>query len=813
MKTVRILFHLALLGLCGGIVTCGGIYLYLSPQLPAVEQLREIKLQTPMRVYTREGDLIGQFGEQKRNPLPYDQIPQQFVQALLAAEDDGFFRHVGIDFAGLLRAASELVLTGEKGSGGSTLTMQVARNYFLTLERTFTRKFKEILLSLEIERSLSKEEIFELYFNRIFLGHRAYGFEAAAQVYYGAHIAELGLAQYAMLAGLPKAPSSYNPISNPQRAKVRRDWILGRMVSLQYITPEEYQQALQQPVTATHHGAKLAFDAPYAAEIARKEMIDRYGLAAYSDGFHVYTTISSELQRTANTAVINGLITYDQRHGYRGPEQQLPPQPATDMKPLWQNSLKETAAIAGFVPAIITSLEAQSIRILLADGTETMLPWEHGPAEARPYRSENAVGSAPTSATELWSVGDLIRVEVREEGLFLAQIPEAQAALVALRPDDGAILSVVGGLGFAKSKFNRATQATRQPGSNFKPFIYAAALEHGFTAASIINDAPVVFEDAVLEDTWRPENDGGRFYGPTRLRWALTKSRNLVSIRLLQQLGIRKAIDYASRFGFDPDALAADLSLALGTQAITPMQLVTAYAAIANGGYRIEPYLIERIEDYRREEIFRAAPVTVCRECERLADEPAGEAEGGLEEISMEDILADPQPQLPVAPRIMDARVAFILDSILKDVITQGTARRARVLGRADIGGKTGTTNGPVDAWFSGYNPDVVATTWLGFDQNLLLGKREFGGSAALPIWIDYMRVALRDSRDRPREIPQGIVNVRIDPETGLLARPGQAQAIFEFFRVEQVPTRSAPDEASDSGYRIKSENLQEQLF
>ncbi|WP_279243774.1 penicillin-binding protein 1A [Candidatus Litorirhabdus singularis] len=766
-----------------------------------------------MRVYTREGDLIGQFGEQKRNPLPYDRIPPQFVQALLAAEDDGFFRHVGIDFAGLLRAASELVLTGEKGSGGSTLTMQVARNYFLTLERTFTRKFKEILLSLEIERSLSKEEIFELYFNRIFLGHRSYGFEAAAQVYYGSHIGELDLAQYAMLAGLPKAPSSYNPISNPQRAKVRRDWILGRMAALGYITPEEYQQALQQPVSATHHGAKLAFNAPYAAEMARKEMLDRFGLAAYNDGFHVYTTISSELQLTANTAIVNGLVTYDQRHGYRGPEQQLPPRPDTNMLQLWQTRLQETAVIAGFVPAIVTNLEEQSIGILLTDGTETLLPWEHGPAEARPYRSENARGSAPTIAADIWAVGDLIRVEIREQGLFLAQIPEAQAALVALRPDDGAVLSVVGGLGFGKSKFNRATQATRQPGSNFKPFIYAAALENGFTAASIINDAPVVFEDAVLEDTWRPENDGGRFYGPTRLRWALTKSRNLVSIRLLQQLGIRKAINYSSRFGFDPDALAADLSLALGTQAITPMQLVAAYAAIANGGYRVEPYLIERIEDYRRDEIFRATPLTVCRDCEQTGDENAVTAEEGLEEVSMEDILAAEARQLPAAPRIMDARVAFILDSILKDVVTKGTARRARVLERTDIGGKTGTTNGPVDAWFSGYNPDVVATTWLGFDQNLLLGKREFGGSAALPIWIDYMRVALRDSRDLPREIPPGIVNVRIDPETGLLAKPGQAKAMFEFFRVEQVPTRSAPNQANEAGYKIQSENLQEQLF
>ncbi len=789
MKTSRIVLRLLLLASFGVLMLCSGIYLHLSPNLPSVEVLKDVKLQTPMRVYTKEGDLIGQFGEKKRNPLPYDEIPPQFVQALLAAEDDGFFRHVGIDFMGLLRAVSELVLTGEKGSGGSTLTMQVARNYFLTLERTFTRKFKEILLSLEIERVLNKEEIFELYFNQMFLGHRSYGFEAAAQVYYGANIGELDLAQLAMLAGLPKAPSRFNPISNPERAKIRRDWILGRMHSLDYIDDASYQDAIAQPVTASHHGAKLAFDAPYAAEMARGEMIRKYGLAAYNDGYHVYTTISSELQLAANQAIANGLSEYDARHGYRGPERSLPALPEVDPTEYWLTQLAGVRPVADRRAAIVTAIEEQQVAILLGDGETGTIAWENGLSAARAYIDENRRGPRPESPESFLSVGDLIRVQQIDDGIWhLSQVPAAQAALVSIKSEDGAILSVVGGQGFSQSKFNRVTQASRQPGSNFKPFIYAAALANGFTAASIINDAPVVFEDAALEDTWRPENDGGKFYGPTRLRWALTKSRNLVSIRLLRELGIETAIDYVGRFGFNSDELAADLSLALGTHVLTPLQVVTAYASLANGGYKVDPYLVQRVEDFNRNEVFLARPATVCHECEQ----PPPMEDAFAEELSMEDILNQAQAEdLPKAPRVMDARVAFIVTSMLQDAINRGTGRKATVLKRSDIAGKTGTTNGPTDAWFSGYNAEIVTSAWVGFDQNTLLGKREFGGSAALPIWIDYMRTALKDSPDVSRPIPEGIVNVRIDPATGMLARPGQKDAIFEYFRVERVPTET----------------------
>ena len=801
MNFLNILLRIALLGFLGSLWLAAGVYLYLSPNLPDVETLRDVKLQTPMRVYTRDGELIGQFGEQKRSPLAFDEIPDQFVEALLAAEDDNFFNHRGIDIMGLMRAVSELMLTGEKGSGGSTLTMQVARNYFLTLERTFMRKFNEILLAIEIERSLSKEEIFELYVNRVFLGHRAYGFEAAAKVYYGKGIAELSLAQHAMLAGIPKAPSRNNPISRPDAGLERRNWILGRMLELGYIDSQAYGLASSAPVSARHHGAQLSFSAHYAAEMARQEMLDIYGMAAYNDGFHVFTTIDSGLQQVARDALINGLRTYDGRHGYRGPERQLPPNAEdADNAARWLDVLKETPVIADLQPAIVTEVDADSVSLLLADGEREQLLWENGIQQASPCRTENARGPAPKSPAEVLAIGDLIRVERRgeEQRWHLSQVPAVQGALVSMRPDDGAIISIVGGLGFELSKFNRATQAQRQPGSNFKPFLYSAALEAGFTAASIINDAPVVMQDTSLEDIWRPENDGGKFHGPTRLRWALTKSRNLVSIRLLQQLGTSALIDYASQIGFDTSDFAQDLSLALGTHAMSPLDLATAYAVIANGGFRVEPYLIQRVDNLEGETIFEARPATACHDCEAM---PAEESEE--QELSMDQILARREQQasqLPRAMRVMDERVNFIIDSILKDVITRGTGRRALVLERGDIAGKTGTTNGPMDAWFSGYNPDVVTSTWVGFDNYTPLGRREFGGTAALPIWIDFMREALQDKPERQRPLPPGLVNVKIDPESGLLVDSGQRNAIFEYFRVEHVPEKLAGEEGPGAG-------------
>ncbi|MFV8819079.1 penicillin-binding protein 1A [Haliea sp. E17] len=812
MSFLNFLLRFMFLGLFGALWLLAGIYLYLSPDLPDVQTLRDVKLQTPMRVYTREGDLIGQFGEQKRSPLAYDQIPPQFIDALLAAEDDNFFQHQGIDLMGLARAASELVVTGEKGSGGSTLTMQVARNYFLSLEKTFMRKFNEILLAIEIERRLSKQEILELYINRVFLGHRAYGFEAASQVYYGTSIDNLNLAQYAMLAGIPKAPSRNNPISGPEAGKERRNWILGRMRDLGYITQQEYAEAVVAPVTAGLHGAQISFAAHYAAEMARQEMLDRYGVEAYNDGYSVYTTINSPLQKVARQSLIDGLLAYDSRHGYRGPEQHWSP-PADDANAAaeyWVEKLEAIPQIIGQTPAVVMEIGEDRVKLLFRDAGTGELLWDKGMSGARPYRTENYLGAAPKTPAELFKPGDLIRVVQDEEGAWqLAQIPAVQGALVSLNPDNGAIVSVVGGMGFELSKFNRATQALRQPGSNFKPFLYSAALEAGFTAASIINDAPIVVADNSIEDIWRPENDSGEFYGPTRLRWALTKSRNVVSIRLLQQLGIDNLVAALERYGIDTSNLDANLSLALGTHAMTPLEVVSGYATIANGGYRVEPYLIDRVEDMEGRVIFQARPPTVCRDCD---DKPAP---AGRKELSMEEILASEAAEdaLPQPPRVMDERVSFIMTSILQDVIKKGTGTRALALKRGDIAGKTGTTNGPMDAWFSGYNRDVVTTTWVGFDNYTPLGRREFGGTAALPIWIDYMREALRDSPDRQRPIPPGVVTVRINSTTGGLAAPGDSTAIFEFFREETAPRATANGQNGNGRSQQQEDNLVRDIF
>jgi penicillin-binding protein 1A len=800
MSLLRLVLRLSVFGLLGALWLLAGVYLYLSPNLPDVETLRDVKLQTPMLVYTRDGELIGQFGEQKRSPLPFNEIPEQFITALLAAEDDNYFAHRGIDVMGLMRAVSELVITGEKVTGGSTLTMQVARNFFLSSDRTFIRKFNEILLAIEIERTLSKQEIFELYFNRIFLGHRAYGFEAASQVYYGKSIGELSLAQHAMLAGVPKAPSRINPVSGRAAAMERRDWILGRMLALGNISNEEYLSAKQEEDNARLHGAQLGFAAHYAAEMARQEMVERYGMEAYTNGYHVYTTISSELQRVATKSVIDGLVAYDKRHGYRGPERQLPPTASNEETIAnWREALTRTPAIGSLQAAIVTSVSQDKATLLLADGSTPDLPWENGIRQARPYISEDATGPSQQPVNKLLAVGDLIRVTLDDKGAWqLAQVPAAQAALVSLNPDNGAIISVVGGIGFEQSKFNRATQAERQPGSNFKPFLYSAAFEVGFTAATIINDAPIVLEGGAQNELWRPENDEGKFYGPTRLRWALTKSRNLVSIRLLQRVGVKRLISYVNRLGFDTTDYVPELSLALGTQTITPLELAKGYTVLANGGYLVEPYLIQRVEDVEGKTVYQAQPLTVCRDCETPSVTPPEN-----EELSMEEILAgssEHAANMRPAPRVMDERVNFITDSILKDVITRGTGRRALELERTDLAGKTGTTNGPMDVWFSGYNRDVVTTTWVGFDNYTPLGRKEFGGTAALPIWIDYMRVALKDSPQQERPMPPGLVTVKIDPNTGQMASAGQRNAIFEYFKKETVPQRASRDDAHRLG-------------
>lgn len=862
------------------LVVLAGMYLFLSPQLPSVETLKDVRLQTPLRIYSADGVLIGEFGEKRRTPIRYDDIPKQYIDALLAAEDDQFYSHNGVSIKGIMRAVSHLIIHGRKGPGGSTITQQVARNFFLSRKKTFARKFNEILLALRIERELSKEEILELYVNVIFLGKRAYGIEAAAEVYYGKPLADLSLAQLAMIAGLPQGPSTQNPINNPERAIERRNWILGRMFELEMIDRKTHDLAVQEPVTAKYHGSNVDGSAAYVAEMARDEAIDRFGLDAYTDGYSVYTTIDSRLQASAQKAIVNGLLTYDERHGYRGPEQQLDIKDAPvttgddpDGSALtvdkaesedaaavasiardytnWVETLGAISVYGELYPAAVIEVQGQQFTALMADGSEITVGWENGLSSSRRYLNENARGPAPKIAADVVSIGDVVRLKKDREGLWhLSQVPDAQAALISLNPDNGAILSLVGGFDFGQSNFNRVTQARRQPGSNFKPFLYTAALEHGMTPATIINDAPIVFEDEQLESTWRPENDGGKFEGPTRLRKALYRSRNLVSIRILRQIGINEAIEGMGRFGFNEDTLPRNLSLALGSQGVSPLDIATGYAVFANGGYQVKPFLISQIRDIDGNVAFEAQPYTVCSDCDDdTKAEESTDAATDAEVYPTQVAASLPQSELaltfaeppyapydftddpfeidfaiksrlgiltpsdyPRAPKVLDDRVAFLIDSILQDVIKKGTGTRARELNRSDLAGKTGTTNGPTDAWFSGYNGNVVTTTWVGFDQMSNLGHREYGGSAALPIWIDFMRVALEGKPETHRKQPPGIVTVRIDPETGARARVGDPDAIFEFFRSENVPELSEKNSPVNSPYESE-EIITEELF
>jgi penicillin-binding protein 1A len=667
--------------------------------------------------------------------------------------------------------------------------MQVARNYALTLEQTFLRKFNEILLALEVERVLTKAEIFELYVNRIFLGHRSYGFEAAAQTYYGKSLSELSLPEHAMLAGIPKAPSRNNPLSNPERAKIRRDWILGRMASLGMIDQATRDSSRESPVIATYSGLRVEVQADYIAEMVRKEMLDRFGNGAYSDGYVVYTTIDGKAQIAARQALVNGLRTYDKRHGWRGPERQLPPREDEDESELqerWRLALKAMPVIVDLIPAIVTEVDSAGANVVTKSGEQHRLEWQDDLESIRRFRTENLTSSAADSIEELLFVGDLIRIEwdAKSSNPRLAQVPRAQAALVALDPNNGAIRALVGGMGFELSKFNRVTQARRQPGSNFKAFLYAAALEHGITPATLINDAPIVLDNLSSDEIWRPENDSGRFYGPTRLRNALTYSRNLVSIRVLQRLGLNRFIDYVEQLGFDTGGMARNLTLALGTHAYTPLDIATGYAIIANGGFRVEPYLIERIEDAAGNVIYQADPWVVCSTCGENG--PVDE-----EALRMEDILQPINNDVREAPQVMDPRASYLMSSMLRDVIKRGTGRRARVLERDDIAGKTGTTNGPRDAWFSGFNPDLVTTSWVGFDDYSLLGKREFGGTAALPIWIDFMREVLPKEQSLP-DMPSGVVRLRIDRKTGRRVTGMPEGSVYEYFFEEFLPNQKS---------------------
>lgn len=781
------------------LVTLSGLYLYLTPKLPSVATLHEIKLATPLRVYSQDGKLIGEYGTERRTPLRFDQIPEDYVKALLAAEDAEFFEHHGVSIKGLLRGGSQILKSGQIHSGGSTLTMQLARDFYLHRRQEFTRKFNEILLSLEIERTYSKEEIFELFNNKMFFGNRAYGLQSAAQIYYGRNIDELTVAQHAMIVGILKAPSLYNPLVNPKRAMIRRNWILGRMLELGYLDQQRYQAAINEPNTAAYHGTTLDVNAPYISEMARQEVVARFGENAYAEGYRVYTTINTHLQQHAQKTVRQGLMEYDVRHGYRGPEKNLGASKDLDRSD-WQESLQSIPVLGELEPAAVIGVSPKSVQILLPNGDLESLSWEQGLSNVRPYISENSRGGAYASATAFLKEGDVIRV-LRDEDdqLRFSQVPAIQAALVSLDPNSGAIRSLVGGFDFNQSHYNRVTQGARQPGSAFKPLLYLVALENGFTPASVVNDAPIVLENTQTGVAWRPENDDGKFMGPILLRKALYRSRNMVSIRLLRAVGMQTALDSFERFGFNKRDFPRDLTLALGTHELTPLQMATAYSSIANGGFKVTPYLISRIEDGDGRIIFEANPPIACSDCD--------EKSLRLNEDGTE-LPATPNLRTTQAERIIDKRVAYLLDSMLKDVIARGTGSKAKVLNRADIAGKTGTTNGPRDLWFTGYNPKVTTAVWVGFDQNTLLGRTEYGSSAALPIWVNYMREALDGTLEEFRRQPDGIVTVRINPTTGKPAMPGDPDAIFEVFLSEDVTRTSS----SSIDEKIE-ETLPDELF
>ena len=799
LKTLYIVIGV-LAGLIGlGVLSIVVAYLVVAPSLPSVAVLKDIRLQVPLRVYTRDGQLLAVFGEKRRIPLTYGQIPKPVVDAFVAAEDEHYWDHPGVSIRGLLRAAIHLALTGQKTEGGGTITMQVARNFFLTREKTYTRKLKEIFLALKIERELSKQDILDLYLNKIFLGNRAYGVGAAAEVYYGTDVNHLTLPQIAMIAGLPQSPSTANPLINPQRALARRNYVLERMLVGGYISEAQYNQAVATPVNAAYHEATAAVSAPYLAEMVRDYMASKYGDDAYTAGYSVVTTIDSRLQPFAAQAVRSGLLAYDQSHGWRGAVSHVN-LPAAVTEADWAQPVSGLPHVGGLYPALAVNVENQGVQFYADAAGLVTVNWS-GLKWARRYLNVNAVGAAPKTATDILKRGDIVYLEHNADGSWaLSQVPTVQGALVCVDPFDGAIAALVGGFDFGQSKFNRAVQAHRQPGSSFKPFYYSAALEDNFTPASVINDSPVVVQDPALANIWRPQNYENEFGGPTRLREALAHSLNLVSIRLLQSIGVPYAINYAAKFGFDPSELPNNLTLALGSATLTPLEMARAYAVFANHGFRITPYFIQRVIDGSGHLLFTADPHVACDSCSvdtsHATHLPVPAAATGAAAVA-----ATP-PQMPqFAPQAISPQNAWLMTNMLQDVIKYGTGAAAQALGRSDLAGKTGTTNDFSNAWFDGYNTDIVAVVWVGNDQpSQSLGEGEQGAKAALPIWMDFMGPALTDVPQAAFLEPPGIVQARIDPKTGLLVSANDPGSIFEYFLAGHLPPKAPPKKQANGG-------------
>lgn len=801
-KFIQIIFGSFFALLTLGAVGTFGVYQYYAPQLPKDDDLRKIEIQVPLRIYTSENQLIAEYGEKRSRPVKLSEVPEQLKHAFVDIEDARFYEHNGVDFKGIGRAIYSVISTGSASQGASTITMQLARNAFLNADKTLDRKLKETLLAIRLEQELSKEEILELYLNKIYLGKSAYGIAAAAETYYGKTLDQLTLAQTAMIAGLPKAPSRYNPIVNPKRALMRRNYILQRMLEFGHISQAEYKEAINEPNTAQVHKTEIETSAPYLAEMVRAEIVKRYGATnAYTQGYHVYTTLDSKQQADAEAALRNALLAYDRRHGYRGAEDQLDLGEFKSEEEM-RDKLSTYPTFGDLQPALVLQANATSADLLVGETRITLgldaVKW------AREFKSEDRRGGAPGKVSSVLKPGDIVRVrqtDAEKNTWTLSQVPAVGGALISVDPSDGAIRSVMGGFDFYYSKFNRATQAMRQPGSSFKPIIYSAALSKGFTPASIVNDAPITIPGS----SWRPENFGGRYVGPTTLAEALAKSRNLVSIRLLRSIGVNYTIDFATRFGFPREDLPPNLTLALGTGMTTPLGMATAYSTFANGGFKIEPYFITRIEDSSGNLLEEFKPtkacgddVAVCTDKDKatkageeqnadateVKDEPSKpfwETFGSVEPIK-------PGPgQYPAAKRILDNRTHYQIVSMMQGVTRFGTAARAsRELKRKDIAGKTGTTNDQKDAWFCGFTPDVVTIAWVGFDDMSKLGEGETATRVALPMWIDYMHRVLEGTPSKEWEEP-------VDLKQASVRRPSSSTL--------------ANGSSSSSGFQYKSEN------
>jgi len=846
VKFVKYLLILAVCCILLGAGTVYGLYKYIEPQLPDVNTLKDVRLQTPMQVYSADGDLIAQYGEKRRVPLTLQQMPPELIKAFIATEDSRFYEHHGVDPVGIFRAASIALMSGHASQGASTITQQLARNFFLSPERTLMRKIKEAFLAIRIEQLLSKDEILELYLNKIYLGYRAYGVGAAAQVYFGKPIDQLSLSEMAMIAGLPKAPSTFNPLYSHTRALARRNVVLARMLDQNYITQQQYNEARNSPLTASYHGPEIAFSAPYLSEMVRQEMVKRYGDKAYEDGYKVYTTVTRHLQEAAQQAVRNNVMAYDMRHGYRGPTNVLwkVGEASWDQTRI-QNALKNLPTYGPLNAAVITSASADHATAMLKDGSSVTLNMA-GVRWARAYKSDTLQGPTPRSVTQVLQTGQQIWVRKVNDDWWLGQVPAVNSALVSLNPEDGAVRALVGGFDFNQSMFNRATQALRQVGSNIKPFLYTAAMDRGLTLASILNDVPISRWDAGAGADWRPKNSPPTYAGPIRLRQGLGESKNVVMVRAMRAMGVDYAAEYLQRFGFPAQNIVHTESLALGAASFTPMQVVRGYAVMANGGFLIDPYFIAKIENEQGGVIFEEKPKIACPQCNLPVIYGDTKKSVALNEESVENVATSdqsqnqtvPQPELEqvpaqpggeqqYAPHVINTPLSFLIKSALNTNIFgepgwMGTGWRAgRDLKRNDIGGKTGTTNSSKDAWFSGYGPGVVTSVWIGFDDSRALGRStmsgaipdqisgyEGGAKSAQPAWDDYMKSALEGVPVQPLTPPAGVVTVNIDRGTGKLANGGNSRQ--EYFINGTQPTEYS---VHDVGTTLMDNGESHELF